>query len=68
LPAQLLKAACVDHLIGDLKDVTGWTGDDFGLGAKGPTQSRKMALEDPKGVCGGVVAPQLVAESVSRDD
>ena len=68
MPAQLLKAACVDHLIGDLKDVARWTSDDLGLGAKGPTQSRKMALENPKGVYGGVVAPQLVAQSVSRDD
>jgi hypothetical protein len=68
LLAQLLKAARVDHLIWNLKDVARWTSDDLGLGAKGPTQSRKMALENSKRVCGRVVAPQLVAQSVCRDD
>jgi hypothetical protein len=65
---QLFKTTGVDHLIGNLKYVSRRTSDDFGLGAKDPTQSRKMALKNPKRVCGRVVAPQLVAQSVCRDD
>jgi hypothetical protein len=68
LLTQLLKAAGVDHLIWNHKHVARWTSDDLGLGAKGPTQSRKVALENPKRVRGRVVAPQLVTQSVCRDD
>ena len=68
LPAQLLETTCVDHLIGNLKHVARWTSDDLGLGPKDPSQSRKMALQNAGRVCGRVVTPQLVAQSVCRDD
>jgi hypothetical protein len=66
--AQLLKTTGVDHLVWKLEYVSRWTSNDLGLGAKGPTESREMALENPKRVHGRVVAPQLVAQSVRRDD
>jgi hypothetical protein len=66
--AQLLESTGIDHFIWKLKYVSGWASDDLGLRAKGPTQPRKMALENPKLICGSVVAPQLVAQSVRRDN
>jgi hypothetical protein len=68
LLAQLLKPTGVDHFNRKLKHVSGWASDDLGLRAESPTQARKMALENPKGVCGRVAAPQFVAQSVCRDD
>jgi hypothetical protein len=55
--AQLLETTGVDHLIWNQKYIPRWTSDDLGLGAKCPTQSREMALQNTQRIGWKDVAP-----------
>src|ERR1700722_8200638 len=68
LLAQQFETSGVYRVVRNLKHVARWSSKDFGVGTKDPAQPRENALQHARGIRWRAVAPQLVAQSVGRND